>query len=64
MFRLLRLALKNIRENRVRTILTIIGVSVAIFIFCFFQSIQSSMGDIVSEASKQNNLVVMERNKW
>ena len=64
MFRLLRLALKNIRENRVRTLLTIVGVSVAIFIFCFFQSIQSSMRAIVGEASKQNNLVIMEKNKW
>ena len=64
MIKMLRLALKNIRENRVRTILTIVGVSVAIFIFCFFQSIQSSMGQIISEAAKQNNLVVMEKNKW
>ena len=64
MIKLIRLALKNIRENRVRTILTVVGVSVAIFIFCFFESIQSSMGQIVSEASRQNNLVVMEKNKW
>lgn len=64
MIKLIRLALKNIRENRVRTILTVVGVSVAIFIFCFFESIQSSMGQIISEASRQNNLVVMEKNKW
>jgi len=64
MIKVLRLALKNIRENRVRTILTVVGVSVAIFIFCFFQSIQSSMGQIIREAAKQNNLVVMEKNKW
>ena len=64
MLKLVKLALKSIRENHVRTFLTVIGVSVAIFIFCFFQSIQSSMGQIVSEAGRQNNLVVMEKNKW
>ena len=64
MLKLIRLAFKNIRENRIRTILTVIGVSVAVFFFCFFQSIQSSMGQIITQASEQNNLVIMEKNKW
>jgi len=64
MVKFLLLALKNIRENRVRTALTVVGVGVAVFIFCFFQSIQSSMGQIVREAGRYNNLVVMEKNKW
>jgi len=58
---LLRLALKNASGNRIRTVLTIIGVSVAIFIFCFFQSIQDAMSRIIKDAGEQNNLVVMEK---
>ncbi|MFH1421793.1 MAG: hypothetical protein ABIH42_03650 [Planctomycetota bacterium] len=64
MFNMFKLALKNIRENKVRAVLTMIGASTAVFIFCFFQSIQTSMGQIVREAGKQNNLVIMEKNKW
>jgi putative ABC transport system permease protein len=64
MLNLIRLALKNVRENRVRTLLTVIGTAVAIFIFCFFQSISAKMNRIVSEAGNKNNLVVSEKNKW
>jgi cell division protein FtsX len=62
--KLVRLALKGLRGNRTRTVLTVVGVGVAVFIFCFFTSIQTSMGGIVTEVGKQNNVVVMEKNKW
>ena len=64
MLKLIPLAFKCIRENRIRTALTIVGVLVAIFIFCYFQSIQSSMTRLVAEAGKQNNLVVLQENVW
>ena len=64
MIKLIRLAIKGLRGNRTRTVLTVVGVAVAVFIFCFFQSIQSSMARLVGETGKQNNLVVMEKNKW
>lgn len=64
MFKLLPLILKSMKQKRVRTMLTIIGVSVAVFIFCFFQAIQDNMDDVISSAGAHNNLVVSESNKW
>ncbi|MFC1586947.1 hypothetical protein ACFL54_01440 [Planctomycetota bacterium] len=64
MINLVKLALKNIREHRVATSLTVIGVAVAIFIFCFFQAIQFSMTGIITEAGRYNNLVIAEEGKW
>ncbi|MFH1227870.1 MAG: hypothetical protein V1701_08195 [Planctomycetota bacterium] len=64
MFKLFPLIFKTMKMNRVRTLLTIGGVGVAIFIFCFFQSIQSNMDSLLAGAGAYNNLVVSEKNKW
>ncbi len=64
MLKLLLLIWKTMKVNRVRTVLTIIGVAVAIFIFCFFQAIQANMDTLIAQAGTQNNLIVFEKNKW
>ncbi|MCC6572295.1 MAG: hypothetical protein IT462_00770 [Planctomycetes bacterium] len=57
-------SLKNMRHNPIRTALTVIGVAAAVFVFCFFQSMQSTMLGVVEEAGRQNNLVVIKEHTW
>jgi hypothetical protein len=60
----LLIALKNMRNNRVRAALTLVGVAVAVFVLVFFQSTRHTMSNLVAEAGKENNLVVMKENSW
>lgn len=60
----LPLALKNLKNNRLRTGLTVLGVGVAVFVFCFFQSMQSTMASVVTKAGEENNLIVLQGNMW
>lgn len=55
---------KSLRNNRLRTALTALGMAVAVFIFCFFQSVSHTMEGVVRDAGKNNNLVVMKENTW
>ena len=64
MMKILSFSWKNLRVNRVRTLLMIAGVAVAIFIFCFFPSVKSTMDNLVAEAGEMNNLVVMQDTIW
>ncbi len=60
----LSFAWKNVSNNRVRAILTIVGVSVSVFVFCFFQSMQHTMTEVVVQAGSENNLVVLKEHSW
>lgn len=60
----LLLAIKNMKNNRVRTALTLLGVAVAVFVFGFFESTRHTMRSVVLEAGKDNNLIVMKENSW
>ncbi|MCC7509472.1 MAG: hypothetical protein IT464_08865 [Planctomycetes bacterium] len=60
----LRMALRNMKSNRMRTLLTLLGVAVAVFVFAFFESTRHTMRNVVTEAAKDNNLVVMKENTW
>ena len=64
MLKLFPLIFKNMRMNRVRTILTIGGVGVAIFIFCFFEAIQDNMDSLITSAGAHNNIVIFQKNQW
>lgn len=55
---------RNMWNNKIRTALTIVGVAVAVGVFCFFQSMQSTMDGVVDEAGQMNNLVVLKENAW
>ena len=61
--RYLKLIGKNVRQNKLRTTLTTLGIVMAVFIFCFFQSVQIGMKNVTTEAGKLNNLVVIEQGK-
>jgi cell division protein FtsX len=58
------LALKNMRNNRTRTLLTMLGVAVAVFVLTFFQSMRHTMHSVVAAAGKDNNLVAIQQNVW
>jgi hypothetical protein len=60
----LQIALKNMKNNRVRAALTLLGVAVAVFVFGFFESTRHTMRSVVLEAGKDNNLVVLKENTW
>lgn len=64
MLKLFPLIFKNMRMSRVRTILTIGGVGVAIFIFCFFGAIQDNLDQMLTNAGAHNNLVIFQKNQW
>ncbi|MHC4841355.1 MAG: hypothetical protein ACYTDT_10455 [Planctomycetota bacterium] len=60
----LALAFKNMKNNRLRTALTVVGVGVAVFVFCFFQSMQATMQGVVDKAGEDNNVVVLREGVW
>ena len=62
--RYLSLIPKSLLANRLRTVLTLIGVAVAASVFCFFESMQHTMSAVVAKAAENNNLVVMKINTW
>lgn len=64
MLKLFPLIFKNMRMSPVRTFLTIGGVGVAIFIFCFFGAIQNNMDELITSAGAHNNLVIFQKNQW
>ena len=59
--RYLKLIAKNVKQNKLRTTLTMLGIVMAVFIFCFFQSVQIGMKNVTAEAAKLNNLVVVQQ---
>ncbi len=58
------LPLKNVRNNRLRSALVLLGVATAIFVFCFFESVQLTMASVVAQASKNNNVVAIKEHTW
>ncbi len=58
------LPLKNVRNNRLRSALVLLGVATAVFVFCFFESVQLTMASVVDQASRNNNLVAIKEHTW
>jgi hypothetical protein len=58
------LPLKNVRNNRLRSALVLVGVASAIFVFCFFESVQLTMASVVDQAAKNNNVVAIREHTW
>lgn len=56
--------LRNVTRNKVRTGLTLLGVMVAVGIFCFLASIESSMHGSIDRAAQNTLLVVNEKDQW
>ncbi len=64
MLKFLPYTLRSASRNKVRTVLTLLGVMVAVGIFCFLASIESSMDEAIDRVAQRTLLVVNEKDQW
>ena len=64
MSRFLPYVMRSILRNKVRTTLTIFGLMVAVGIFCFLTSIETSMNSTIQRAAQSSLLVVTQKDQW
>lgn len=62
--KLIAYILKTLWGHRSRTILTVAGSAVALFVFCFIQSIQEGMNDLKQRQEARGSLIVFQANKF
>lgn len=56
--------LKTLWRHRSRTLLTVSGSAVALFVFCFVGSIQQGMNDLQTRQATQRTLIAFQANKF
>lgn len=64
MFRFAPYILKTLWRHRSRTLLTVSGSAVALFVFCFVGAVQEGMTDLRRRQDSQGTLVVFQANKF
>lgn len=64
MFRFAPYVAKTLWGHRSRSLLTISGAGVAIFVFCFVGSVQEGLDRLTSDESAQRTLVVFQENRF
>jgi len=64
MFKFLPYLLKTLWRHRSRTILTVSGSAVALFVFCFVGSVQEGMNDLQRRQHAKQSLVMFQANKF
>lgn len=64
MIKLIPYVLKTLWRHRSRTILTVSGSAVALFVFCFVESVQQGMDDLQERQSAQRTLISFQANKF
>lgn len=64
MFKFIFYNLKTLWRHRSRTILTVSGSAVALFVFCFVGSVQEGMDDLQRQKAAKQSLVVFQTNKF
>ncbi|WP_339749316.1 ABC transporter permease [uncultured Rubinisphaera sp.] len=64
MFRLVSYVLKGIWRHRARTMLTVSGAAVAMFVFCFVGSVQEGLERLASDEDAQRTLIVFQENRF
>jgi len=64
MLKFLPYLLKTLWRHRARTILTVSGSAVALFVFCFVGSVQQGMDDLQSRQAAKQSLVMFQANKF
>ncbi|PQO41955.1 ABC transporter permease [Blastopirellula marina] len=64
MFKFLPYVLKTLWRHRSRTMLTVSGSAVALFVFCFVGAIQEGMNDLRTRQEAKGALVVFQANKF
>lgn len=64
MLKLIPYVLKTLWRHRSRTVLTVSGSAVALFVFCFVGSVQEGMNDLQRRQSGNRSLVTFQANKF
>ena len=64
MFKFLPYTLKTLWRHRSRTILTVSGSAVALFVFCFVGAVQEGMNDLQRRQKAKGSLVTFQANKF
>jgi putative ABC transport system permease protein len=64
MFKFLPYILKTLWRHRSRTILTVSGSAVALFVFCFVGSVQEGMNNLKGRQESKQSLVMFQANKF
>jgi putative ABC transport system permease protein len=64
MFKFLPYILKTLWRHRSRTILTVSGSAVALFVFCFVGAVQQGMNDLQSRQEAKQSLIMFQANKF
>ncbi len=58
------LVIKQITRHRVRTLLTVAGVSTAMFLFVAVQAMQQGVAKATEETAKETTLVVYRKDRY
>ena len=64
MFKLIPYTLKTLWRHRSRTILTVSGSAVALFVFCFVGAVQEGMDDLQRRQAAKGSLIAFQANKF
>lgn len=64
MFKFIPYILKTLWRHRSRTLLTVSGSGVALFVFCFVGAVQEGMNDLQRRQAAKGSLVVFQANKF
>ncbi len=64
MFKFLPYVLKTLWRHRSRTMLTVSGSAVALFVFCFVAAVQEGMADLERRQAESGALIAFQANKF
>jgi len=64
MTRFLPYILKTLWRHRSRTLLTLAGSAVALYVFCFVGAVQEGMEDLRNRQAGERSLIVFQANKF
>lgn len=64
MFRFIPYVLKNLWRHRTRTLLTISGSAVALFVFCFVGAVQEGLAQLTHNREAERTLIVFQANRF
>ena len=64
MIKFIPYVLKTLWRHRSRTILTVTGSAVAIFVYCFVGAVQEGMDDLQTRQESKGTLIAFQKNKF
>ena len=64
MFKFIPYILKTLWRHRSRTLLTVSGSAVALFVFCFVGAVQEGMNDLLRRQREKGSLITFQANKF